>query len=84
MKTQKSEHHPAWMALTGLGASVATYLLGAYILSGFGLLAWVLYLGYCACVEIAVLRGTCCLEPRKRESPALWPPTANPTSIKQQ
>ena len=58
-KPKVFDNYPAWMALIGLSVAVAIYLLGAYILSGFGMLAWVLYLGYCAFVELAVLRGSC-------------------------
>ena len=59
MEPKVFDSFPAWMALVGLGVAVAIYVLGAYILSGFGLLAWVLYLGYCALVELAILRKSC-------------------------
>jgi hypothetical protein len=50
---------PAGIALAGVSVSVAIYVLGAYILSGLGVLACVLYLGYCGFVELSVLRGSC-------------------------
>jgi len=59
LKSQAFDEYPAWMALVGYGLSASIYLAGAYLLSGFGRLAWVLYLGYCAVVEIAVLRRSC-------------------------
>lgn len=39
--------------------SISIYAIGAYILSGFGILFSILYLFYCLWVEIGVLRGSC-------------------------
>jgi hypothetical protein len=47
------------MALVGVAVAACTYLLGAFILSGFGIVASFLYLGYCAFVELSILRKSC-------------------------
>ncbi|MBM3471115.1 MAG: hypothetical protein FJX73_10065 [Armatimonadetes bacterium] len=57
--SQTFDRFPLWMGLVGIGVSVATYILGAYILFGFGMAASILYIGYCAAIEISVLRGSC-------------------------
>ncbi len=59
MEPHTYESYPTWMALTGIGTTVAIYVLGAYVLSGLGLLAPILYLAYCALVELSILRGSC-------------------------
>lgn len=59
MTPQAFESYPPWMALVGLSVALATYLLGAYILAGLGAPAPVLYLGYCAYIELSILRGSC-------------------------
>lgn len=59
MEPRPFDVYPVRMAFAGVSVTAATYVLGAYVLSGFGVLAWVLYLGYCGIVEASVLRGSC-------------------------
>jgi hypothetical protein len=53
------DSYPWWIVVVSLGASLLLYALGTFILSGFGLLAAALYLGFCVFAEVSVLRGSC-------------------------
>jgi len=53
------ENFPIWMAILSNFVAISTYLIGAYVLVGFGILAVALYLLYCLWIEIRVLRGSC-------------------------
>ena len=53
------ENFPIWIPLVAITLSILIYLLGAYILSGFGLLISILYLLYCLGVELLVVFRSC-------------------------
>ena len=47
------------MVLLSLVFSLSIYTLGAYILSGLGLVFLILYIGYCLFIEVNLLRRSC-------------------------
>ena len=53
------ENFPVWIVLLSNFVAIGIYASGAYILAGFGVLTAVLYLLYCAWIEIRLLRGGC-------------------------
>jgi hypothetical protein len=53
------EKFPIWMPLIAILISILGYLIGAIILSGFGLLIVVVYLIYCIFVELLVIFRSC-------------------------
>ena len=53
------ENYPLWIPALSLSVMIAIYSLGAYILLRFGILWAILYIGYCVCIEIWVLKGSC-------------------------
>jgi len=56
--TKTYEQFPLWIPLIALLMELCMFLLGAYILLGFGILIVILYLLYCISMElIVVLRG---------------------------
>jgi len=59
MDERRFECYPAWIVLVSQAVSLLMYGLGAFVLLGFGPIAAVAYLGYCAFVEVSVLRGSC-------------------------
>ena len=59
MEARLYENFPAWIVLVSSGVAVAIYALGAYVLGGLGIAFSVLYLLYCAWVEVGVLRKSC-------------------------
>jgi len=59
MKTQPYENYPWRIAFFGIGLSLITYALGAFVLSRIGAIASALYLAFCTFVEVLVLRGSC-------------------------
>jgi len=60
MEEAKSyEKFPLWIVCLSNLVGVSIYIIGAFILSGFGILLAVTYLLYCLWVEICVLRGSC-------------------------
>jgi len=58
-ETKSYENFPLWIVLLSSLVALLTYALGAYILSGFGILWPILYLLYCLGIEILLLRGSC-------------------------
>jgi hypothetical protein len=56
---KRFKSYPLRIAAIGLATSFAMYALGAYIMAGFGLTAAVIYLAYCAFMELAILRKSC-------------------------
>jgi len=50
---------PLWMPFIAVIVSIIGYILGAYILSGFGFLIVILYLTYCIAIELLVLFRSC-------------------------
>jgi len=60
MKRAKSyENFPIRIVLLSNILTISIYLIGAYILAGFGVLFSALYLLYCLLMEIMVLRRSC-------------------------
>jgi hypothetical protein len=53
------ENYPLGMIAVAGALSLAVYAAGAYILAQWGILFAVLYLGYCAFVELQLYRGSC-------------------------
>jgi len=53
------ENFPTWIALLSGLVSISIYAIGAYVLSGIGILFSILYLIYCLWTEIRVLRVAC-------------------------
>ena len=60
MKDIKSyENFPIWVPLSEILISVISYVIGAIILSRFGVIFSILYLVYCTCAEIFVIMRSC-------------------------
>lgn len=60
MQENKSyENFPIWIPLVAIFVSVISYILGAIILGGFGLIVAVFYLVYCFGVEMLVIFRSC-------------------------
>lgn len=58
-ETKSYERFPVWIALLANLVAILIYAIGAYILAGFGVLLFILYLLYCLWIEMGVLRGSC-------------------------
>lgn len=59
IKNKSYENFPLWVPLIAVLFSIIGYILGAYILSGFGLLVVILYLIYCIFIELLVIFRSC-------------------------
>ena len=60
MQENKSyENFPIWIPLFAIFVSIISYIIGAIILRGFGIIVAVLYLVYCFCVEMLVIFRSC-------------------------
>lgn len=57
--TKHYEVFPTWIVILCSLVTISIYALGAYALSGFGILVPVLYLLYCLWIEVRILRGSC-------------------------
>ena len=53
------ENYPTWIPITSNLMSISIYLIGAFIIAGFGILWALLYIGYCVFVELMVLKRSC-------------------------
>ncbi|MFA0832981.1 MAG: hypothetical protein ACC609_03135 [Methanobacterium formicicum] len=53
------ESYPRWMVILSNILSISTYIIGAYILYGLGIILTVLYLLFCPAMEIRLLRKGC-------------------------
>ncbi|NWG14331.1 MAG: hypothetical protein HXY20_12445 [Acidobacteria bacterium] len=53
------DRYPPWVVVLSNVLSISIWIIGAYILSGFGLLWSALYLAYCIWLEFRLLRHTC-------------------------
>ena len=53
------ENFPLWIPCIAFLFTVLSYIIGAYILSGFGLLIVALYLIYCIFIELNVIFRSC-------------------------
>lgn len=59
MESRCYENYPWWIVLISNLVSLSTYIIGAYILYGLGLIFTVLYLLYCLLMEIRLLKSGC-------------------------
>ena len=59
MNIKSYEIFPLWMPFIAVLLSLIGYILGAYILSGFGLFIVALYLIYCILIELLVIFRSC-------------------------
>jgi len=53
------ENFPIWIPILIIFVSIITYIIGAFILIGFGIIFSILYLIYCFFVEIFVVLRSC-------------------------
>ncbi len=53
------EDYPLWIVLLSNLLSISIYIIGAYIISGLGLIYSVIYLFYCLFLEIRILKISC-------------------------
>ncbi|MBM4241464.1 MAG: hypothetical protein FJ150_07390 [Euryarchaeota archaeon] len=58
-KTFCYENYPLWIVGISNLLSLSIYVIGAYVLSGFGIIIVLLYLLYCLFMEIWILKGSC-------------------------
>jgi hypothetical protein len=59
MKNECYENYPIWMVILSNTLSISTYIIGAFILYGFGIIFSVLYLLFCLFMEIRLLKKGC-------------------------
>ena len=58
-KAKSYENFPLWIPFSAILVSIIGYILGSIILSGFGVVAVVLYLSYCIGIELLVIFRSC-------------------------
>lgn len=58
-KLESYENFPLWIPFIAIIISINGYILGAFILSGFGCLIVILYLIYCISIELLVIFRSC-------------------------
>ena len=58
-KLESYENFPLWIPFIAIIISITGYILGAFILSGFGCLIVILYLIYCISIELLVIFRSC-------------------------
>ena len=59
VKIESYENFPLWIPFIAILVSVIGYVLGAFILSGFGLFIVAIYLIYCIGIELLVIFRSC-------------------------
>ena len=59
VKPKSYENFPIWIPLIAVILSLIGYILGAYVLSTFGLLIVIIYLIYCIFIELLVIFRSC-------------------------
>jgi hypothetical protein len=60
METTKTyENYPLWFVLVSNLLTLPIYVLGAYIIYGFGMIYMLLYLLYCLALEIRLFKMSC-------------------------
>lgn len=57
MKKGCYENYPLWMVILTNIHPISIYILGAFILSGLGIIFTILYLLFCLCMEIRLLKS---------------------------
>jgi hypothetical protein len=58
-ETKSYENFPRWIPLIAIHVSILSYIIGAFILIGFGITIVFLYLAYCFGVELLVVFRSC-------------------------
>lgn len=58
-KLKSYENFPMCIVLLSNFVAILTYIIGAYVLAGFGILVAILYLLYCLLIELRILRVSC-------------------------
>jgi len=53
------KQYPAWIVLLSAAVAIAIYALGAVLLGRLGLVCALIYLAYCAWLEVNVMRKSC-------------------------
>jgi hypothetical protein len=53
------ENYPIRIVIFSIAIAISIYVIGTFILSGFGVLIGALYVLYCLGVELAILKGSC-------------------------
>jgi hypothetical protein len=59
VKSKSYETFPIWIPLIAVILSLIGYIIGAYILSTFGLIIVIIYLIYCIFIELLVIFKSC-------------------------
>lgn len=59
MENHCYENYPLWIVLLSNLVPISIYIIGAYIISGWGLIYAIIYLLYCLFMEIRLLKGHC-------------------------
>lgn len=59
MEEKCYESYPLWIVMLSGSVSISTYIIGAYILYGLGIIFAVLYLLFCLAMEVRLLRKGC-------------------------
>jgi hypothetical protein len=59
MENHCYENYPLWIVLISNLVLISIYIIGAYIISGLGLIYALIYLIYCIFMEIRVLKNGC-------------------------
>jgi len=53
------ENFPQWIPLIAILVSIFSYIIGAFILIGFGIIIVILYIAYCFSIELLVVFRSC-------------------------
>ena len=59
INTKSFENFPLWIPFITILVSIISYIIGAIILSGFGIIFSILYIFYCIGVELLVILRSC-------------------------
>ncbi len=59
MEQASYDRYPFWIVVFSNALGISIWAIGAYILSGFGILWAGLYLAYCIWIEVGILRHSC-------------------------
>lgn len=59
MENHCYENYPLWIVLISNLVLISIYIIGAYIISGLGLIYALIYLFYCLFMEVRVLKNSC-------------------------
>jgi len=59
MELTTCERYPVGTVILANGVGLGTWAVGAYVMSGFGILWLIFYLGYCLWIEWRLLRHSC-------------------------